>query len=344
MMCFYDSAGVSECGSPPSGGVTDRRGSSRQRTFSETVDQSLSLRKTLKQYQSQLMPVKHDVVGYPRILLVARRHIRKGKYVNFIGEYHLDLVQRFGGAPVIVPRTRHTIECLDMYMPMDGFMITEGEDLGPEYDPYGGCVEHEHSSIKERVTSSHAHNIAVDDSKDRIEWELLQRCRELGVPFLGICRGAQMMNVSSGGSLYFDLECQLPSNVTHLSHTSYDSHRHSVKVKAATPLGDWFREQQGEGGELELNVNSYHHQGVRRLAERFQPMAHSEDGLVEAFYDPKEHDPLNGSFCVGLQFHPERMIDDYAGCARVYGEFVEACWTYRRRRLSVSADTRWTIK
>eukprot|EP00922_Rhytidocystis_sp_ex-Travisia-forbesii_P012535 GHVS01018883.1.p1 GENE.GHVS01018883.1~~GHVS01018883.1.p1 ORF type:complete len:356 (+),score=55.11 GHVS01018883.1:229-1296(+) len=344
--------GGSECDSTPSGGITcgssEQRDGSRQRTFSESVDQSLALRKTLKEYQSQLMPVKHDVIGYPRILLVARRHVRKGKYVNFIGEYHLDLIQRFGGAPVIVPRTRHTIECLDMYMPMDGFMITEGEDLGPEYDPYGGCIQHQHSEMKERVMSSHASNIAVDSSKDKIEWELLQRCRELRVPFLGICRGAQMLNVSSGGSLYFDLEMELPSSVTHLSHSNYDSHRHSVKVIPGTPLASWFREQQknegGEQNELELNVNSYHHQGVRRLADRFEPMCHSDDGLVEAFYDPSLDDPINGAFCVGLQFHPERMIDDYSGCARVYGEFVEACWTYRRRRLTVATDSRWTIK
>eukprot|EP00922_Rhytidocystis_sp_ex-Travisia-forbesii_P012533 GHVS01018881.1.p1 GENE.GHVS01018881.1~~GHVS01018881.1.p1 ORF type:complete len:344 (+),score=31.50 GHVS01018881.1:353-1384(+) len=343
-MYHNDSTGGSECGSTPSGGVTCRRDGSRLRTFSESVDKNLALRKTLKEYESQLMPVKHDVVGYPRILLVARRHVRKGKYVNFIGEYHLDLIQRFGGAPVIVPRTRHTIECLDMYMPMDGFMITEGEDLGPEYDPYGGCIAHEHSDMKERVMSAHASNIAVDDSKDTIEWELLQRCRELGVPFLGICRGAQMLNVSSGGSLYFDLEWELPSGVVHLCHSNYDSHRHSLRVVSETPLADWFREQQEDEGDLELSVNSYHHQGVRRLADRFQPMAHSEDGLIEAFYDPKHYDPFNGAFCVGLQFHPERMIDDYAGCARVYGEFIEACWTYRRHRLTVSTDTKWTIK
>ena len=63
-------------------------------------------------------------------------------------------------------------------------------------------------------------------------------------------------------------------------------------------------------------VNSYHHQGVRTLAKRFQPMAIAEDGLIEGFYDP---------FIVGLQFHPERMISTYEGNKLVYTNFLEAC-------------------
>jgi gamma-glutamyl-gamma-aminobutyrate hydrolase PuuD len=65
-------------------------------------------------------------------------------------------------------------------------------------------------------------------------------------------------------------------------------------------------------------VNSYHHQGVRRLAKRFVPMAHAEDGLIEAYYDPRE------KFLVGLQFHPERMLKEYKGNRRVWEEFGEA--------------------
>ena len=49
-------------------------------------------------------------------------------------------------------------------------------------------------------------------------------------------------------------------------------------------------------------MNSYHHQGIRRLAHRFEPMAYAEDGLVEGYFDPK------ADFLVGLQFHPERML------------------------------------
>ncbi len=65
-------------------------------------------------------------------------------------------------------------------------------------------------------------------------------------------------------------------------------------------------------------MNSYHHQGIRELARRFKPMAHADDGLVEAYYDPK------ASFVVGLQFHPERMLPEYPGNLRVWKAFGEA--------------------
>jgi gamma-glutamyl-gamma-aminobutyrate hydrolase PuuD len=65
-------------------------------------------------------------------------------------------------------------------------------------------------------------------------------------------------------------------------------------------------------------VNSYHHQGIRDLAERFQPMAYAEDGLVEAYYDPKKQ------FLVGLQFHPERLLEKPTGNLRIWEAFASA--------------------
>jgi putative glutamine amidotransferase len=71
-------------------------------------------------------------------------------------------------------------------------------------------------------------------------------------------------------------------------------------------------------------VNSYHHQGICRLASRFKPMAHADDGLIEGYYDPRE------GFLVGLQFHPERMLKDYPGNWRVWKAFGAA--VHRRFR------------
>ena len=65
-------------------------------------------------------------------------------------------------------------------------------------------------------------------------------------------------------------------------------------------------------------VNSYHHQGTRDLAARFKPMAYAEDGLVEGYYDPK------AKFVVGLQFHPERMLEEAAGNLRIWKAFSAA--------------------
>jgi hypothetical protein len=76
---------------------------------------------------------------------------------------------------------------------------------------------------------------------------------------------------------------------------------------------------------------------VRRLAERFVPMAFAPDGLVEGFYDPDAYSPGEGKFIMGLQFHPERMRKagsdefDYPGCAKAYQEFVRAVVAYQAK-------------
>ena len=64
-------------------------------------------------------------------------------------------------------------------------------------------------------------------------------------------------------------------------------------------------------------MNSYHHQGIRDLAPRFKPMAYAKDGLVEGYYDPK------ADFLVGLQFHPERMLEE-PGNWRIWKAFGTA--------------------
>ncbi|XP_048328024.2 putative glutamine amidotransferase GAT1_2.1 [Ziziphus jujuba] len=95
---------------------------------------------------------------------------------------------------------------------------------------------------------------------------------------------------------------------------------------------------------MEIWVNSYHHQGVKRLAERFVPMAFTPDGLVEGFYDPDAYNPEEGKFIMGLQFHPERMRKpdseefDYPGCPSAYQEFVKAVIAYQKKLNSSKSE------
>nr|XP_048328545.1 putative glutamine amidotransferase GAT1_2.1 [Ziziphus jujuba var. spinosa] len=103
-----------------------------------------------------------------------------------------------------------------------------------------------------------------------------------------------------------------------------------------TPLHHWFKDSLEEE-KMDNWVNSYHHQGVKRLAERFVPMAFAPDGLIEGFYDPDAYNPEEGKFIMGLQFHPERMRKpdseefDYPGCPSAYQEFAKAVIGYQTK-------------
>ncbi|XP_062192559.1 putative glutamine amidotransferase GAT1_2.1 [Phragmites australis] len=274
----------------------------------------------------------------PRVLIVSRRTLRKNKFVDFVGEYHLDLIVVYGAVPVIVPRVAGVHTLLDSFEPIHGVLLCEGEDIDPSlYDAdVAGALS---SEQLEAVRRLHPSDAAIDHEKDSIELRLARRCLERNIPFLGICRGSQVLNVACGGSLYQDVEHELgpeSAAVRHINYDDYDGHRHPVRFLPGTPLHEWFADSLGEDGE-QLMVNSYHHQGVRRLAQRFLPMAFAPDGLVEGFYDPDAYNPSEGKFIMGLQFHPERMRKagsdefDYPGCARAYQEFVRAVIAYQEK-------------
>jgi putative glutamine amidotransferase len=254
----------------------------------------------------------------PVVLVVTRRTVRKSRIIDYVGELHLGLLLRLRTLPLMIPVAEGVPAVLPQYMEkMSGLLLVEGEDIDPT-----------------RYRAQEANFTYLEKThplKDEIEIRLLRRALRRGLPVLGICRGSQLLNVVCGGTLYGDVQKEIPcatgstgekeikKALKHIEHAGehYDTYRHGVTLVEGTPLRRWY-------GKKTLQVNSYHHQGIRDLASRFKPMAHADDGLIEAFYDPK------APFLVGLQFHPERMLPDYAGNWRVWQAFGAA--VHRRAR------------
>ncbi len=234
----------------------------------------------------------------PSVLVVTRRTARKHKYIDYVGEYHLALLIRLGILPVMVPVVEGASAYLSDYMSnMKGLLLVEGEDIEPEN--YKARPEN-----LEYVEKTHP-------LKDKMEIRLIRHALRAKLPILGICRGSQLLNVVCGGTLYGDVQKEKKSLLKHIDLAHYDTYRHSISIVDGSPLETWYQRRT-------LLVNSYHHQGIRDLARRFRPMAHAEDGLVEAFYDPK------AKFVVGLQFHPERMLEEGAGNWHIWKTFGSA--------------------
>lgn len=240
----------------------------------------------------------------PPVLVVTRRTIRKNKYIDYVGEYHLALLIRIGVLPVMVPVVEGAPTCLPEYMTnMKGLLLVEGEDIEPEH--YKARPE------------NFKHLEKTHPLKDEIEIRLIRHALRKKVPILGICRGSQLLNVVCGGTLYGDVQKEKKSRLKHIDFAHYDTYRHPISIIPGSPLHNWYPQKT-------LRVNSYHHQGIRGLAPRFKPMAHAEDGLVEAYYDPKF------TFLIGLQFHPERLLEESAGNWRIWKAFGSAVNRYSR--------------
>jgi gamma-glutamyl-gamma-aminobutyrate hydrolase PuuD len=234
----------------------------------------------------------------PAVVVVTARTTRKNRLIDYVGEQHLDLLNGIGVLPAMVPVVKGTLACLPQYAAeMKGLLLVEGQDVEPKR--------------YEAVKANYDYLEKTDPLRDEIEIKLLRVALRRGLPVLGICRGSQLMNAVCAGTLFGDVQKEKRSQLKHIDYDNYDGYRHSIEIVPGTPLERWYRRNS-------LPVSSYHHQGVRQLARRFASMAHTADGLIEAYYDPK------AKFVVGLQFHPERMLEQRAGNLRIWQAFGAA--------------------
>ena len=163
-----------------------------------------------------------------------------------------------------------------------GLVLCGGIDLAPER--YG-------------ETTRPDAQVEVSLERDELEWNLLDLARERHLPVWGVCRGFQVLNVYLGGSLWQDLPTQHPSGIDHYVSTTPDTLAHSVQVlEPAAPIGERLTGERPQ-------VNSRHHQAVKRLAEGLVPVALSPDGLIEAAVLDRDD-----WWVRAVQWHPENLI------------------------------------
>lgn len=208
---------------------------------------------------------------------------------------YLNGIRLAGGNPVIFPLTDNQDEISQLMNMVDGVLLTGGHDVSPEI--YG------EDPIDESVVCC--------TERDRMETIVLNLAIEQNKSVLGICRGIQFINAVSGGKLYQDLPKQYPSKVNHHQSPPYDTPVHEVTIMTDTPLYNIL-------GIENLSVNSYHHQAVKEIAPQLKPMAISEDGLIEAVYNPAM------KFLWGLQWHPEFSYKTDINAEKIFKAFVES--------------------
>ena len=170
---------------------------------------------------------------------------------------------------------------------IDGLLLTGGDDVAPTR--YG--------------EAAHAAVVEAEPGRDEFEMGLVREARTRDLPILAICRGVQVMNVACSGSLVQDIPSEirgaLPHSLPVPPHQSY-SLAHEVWIDKDTLLWRLMRERLSDADSCE--VNSRHHQAVKRVAPGFQVSATAPDGVIEAIEDPATR------FCVGVQWHPENFF------------------------------------
>lgn len=150
------------------------------------------------------------------------------------------------------------------------------------------------------------------DERTGFERALLEGALQRRLPVLGVCGGMQLLNVVRGGSLHQDIRSEIAGALEHEQKTPSTMAAHSIEVVPATRLAAAAACSQGA-----LEVNSTHHQAVKRVGEGLVVSARSPDGVVEAIEDPAL------PFVVGVQWHPEQLAGS-AWNAAIYRQLVAA--------------------
>lgn len=206
-------------------------------------------------------------------------------------------VERAGGIPLLVPPLTDEASLRAVCTRLDGLLLSGGTDIAPArygQQPMPECQEPE----LERDASELA----------MARWSL-----EHGLPILGICRGMQLLNVATGGTLYQDIATQQPEAQRHeCSDLPRDTRSHAIRVRPDSRLAAIL-------GTTEHPVNSLHHQAVRDLGEGVRIVAQAPDGIAEGLEFPAH------PFAVAVQFHPEELEQTDEVSRQLFAAFVRFC-------------------
>jgi putative glutamine amidotransferase len=216
---------------------------------------------------------------------------------------YVHAVARAGAAPLLIPPLADKALLRTLYELLDGLLLSGGEDVDPAY--YG--------------EPRHEKCVLVSHDRDETELTLVRWAVDDEKPLLAICRGIQVLNVALGGSLYQDIQAQVPGADKHDWHPGYPRDRlsHTAIVAPQTRLAQIL-------GPLDspcplYRVNSLHHQAIKDVAPGLIVAARAPDKIVEAV-EAEGH-----PFAIGVQWHPEELANNDTQAQRIFGALVEAC-------------------
>lgn len=187
-------------------------------------------------------------------------------------------IELAGGIPLLLPPIMNPRDIEAQLELIDVLLLSGGSDIDPSH--YG----EKHSKLLGPLSPQ----------RDAYELELIKIAYKKKIPIFGICRGLQLLNVAFGGTLYQDIS-EVPNvNAVHDQEGMGDKPVHTIKIEKSTLLAEIVNQSSFE-------INSFHHQVIKKLSPHFRVNAHSEDGLIEGI------ESIEGSLILAVQWHPEIM-------------------------------------
>lgn len=232
----------------------------------------------------------------PIIGLTASQELGREEYGIQLAD--AEAILAAGGLPIMLPHLLEEADIDEIAEHIDGLFLAGGYDIDPTlFD------EEPHPNLG-----------VIIPSRDAFELALAKKVLNMNKPILGVCRGAQILNIAVGGDMYQDIITQAKGDL--LQHQQKAPKFHGSHFIDATEGSLLHRLT----GQQRLKVNSRHHQANRHVPEPFIVSGVSSDSIVEAI-ESKQH-----PFALGVQWHPENMARaGDAASLGIFAGFIEAC-------------------
>ena len=243
-----------------------------------------------------------------------QRHLFTGKTLQYVEQSIAHWIMSAGALVVVVPcptgeTARGDVTLKHYAQWLDGVVLHGGADVWPGH--YG------EEPLKPEWIG--------DRVRDLYDLAVIEAFEQAGKPIFGVCRGLQIINVAFGGTLYQDIETQLPGAQRHRDAQVYDRHVHHIRIEPRTRLARLYPQQ------AQAAVNSIHHQGIKTLAQGFTVEAWSlPDHVPEAIRRTARH---GRGYIAATQWHPEfrTRADVTLDDTPLLHDFLDACQRARQR-------------
>lgn len=225
-----------------------------------------------------------------------------GHLCDFLDREYSAALQEAGACPLLIPNVLQGKTLRRLLESLDGLIISGGTDVNPRRygeDPLPGLGE-------------------IDAPRDECELTLARLALERDLPLLGICRGIQVLNIAAGGTLFQDIQTQVPEPLKHRQSADKSVVTHRVKIEKKSLLAGILREET-------LWVNGMHHQAVKELGDGLSASARSGDDIIEGV------EGTGNRFVIGVQWHPEGNWREDSHSRKLFQAFVEAARSGARR-------------
>jgi putative glutamine amidotransferase len=233
----------------------------------------------------------------PRIGITMRLELDTRRF--YLGRDYSEAIEGLGAIPFhlsLIPNEEYIAEALRN---LDGILLPGSDtDVDPRY--FG---EEPHPKLKKIIPE-----------KEETDFLVLAQAEERKIPLLGICFGMQALNVARGGSIFQDIEAQIPNALKHEQGAPLERSSHAIEIENESLLAGL------AGNKTCARVNSHHHQSIKAVGKNLKATARAKDGVLECIEDTR-----GDRFVLGVQWHPELSWKTDELSRNIFETFIANC-------------------